>query len=782
RYNRYMVANISTAKYLEGDQGLSEKIVLLLDEASSSPARAHLREDWFHTVVQVGDVVHIPIMESSSNDIIIDNSQGYFIIHPDRLISSTAVAESFFCLRKSVLQQKIKSLGDYSEALVHGNLIHRIVQNALRSNDFSHEGLMEEARRVVQSSLEELLAIDQDENTALNILEKTISYIQSFGETYVGSQPKPNAIVASDIGPNIAVTLGCKNVAITGVLDVEEHLWSPTYGLKGMVDVSIEMAMQPSHKTMTIPLELKTGKSSRFISHRAQTILYTLLMSDRYDVDITAGALYYCRTNSLYMIEATRNDVRGLVMARNRLASAMQNRHTLPAMIKNLHSCQHCAMNDVCLLFHKSIENGDGSSSGLSGWFDMKTNHLNDNAAAMFRHWQRLIDLEEDDIDYIRRDIWRLPAELRELSGRCWNDMVFDQSQSNSSKSVVCFRRDTGFTENISMATSNISVGDPVVISSTAGHINLGMGFVLRLDQDSVQINLTSPLRRTPQRRDDFQADIRQVFVNNGQITKYRIDKDEMASGMALMRRNLVTLFAREEDNGDVKRRRLIVDRIKPSFVPIPPVKMPPTLNPAQQNAVEKVLSAKDYAIILGMPGTGKTTTTAHIIKALVERNKSVLLTAYTHSALDNVLVKVRESGIDVLRLGNPEKLTLPACVGPLRYADVFVLVGDQYQLPPLVRDDIARENGLQKSLFGLLAGAHPEAIAFLEYQYRMNEDIMTLSNTLVYDSKLKCANKSVANRQIELPQYREVLTKIHESGSSCAKQPCWIEQALDPR
>ena len=58
------------------------------------------------------------------------------------------------------------------------------------------------------------------------------------------------------------------------------------------------------------------------------------------------------------------------------------------------------------------------------------------------------------------------------------------------------------------------------------------------------------------------------------------------------------------------------------------------------------------------MPGTGKTTTTAHIIKTLVERGKSVLLTAYTHTALDNVLIKVRNSGIDVLRLGNPEKVS----------------------------------------------------------------------------------------------------------------------------
>ena len=31
-------------------------------------------------------------------------------------------------------------------------------------------------------------------------------------------------------------------------------------------------------------------------------------------------------------------------------------------------------------------------------------------------------------------------------------------------------------------------------------------------------------------------------------------------------------------------------------------------------------------------------------------------------------------------------QVTLPVCLGPLQYADVFVLVGDHYQLPPLVR------------------------------------------------------------------------------------------------
>jgi hypothetical protein len=31
-------------------------------------------------------------------------------------------------------------------------------------------------------------------------------------------------------------------------------------------------------------------------------------------------------------------------------------------------------------------------------------------------------------------------------------------------------------------------------------------------------------------------------------------------------------------------------------------------------------------------------------------------------------------------------QITLPTCLGPLRLADTFVLVGDHFQLPPIVR------------------------------------------------------------------------------------------------
>jgi superfamily I DNA and/or RNA helicase len=97
-------------------------------------------------------------------------------------------------------------------------------------------------------------------------------------------------------------------------------------------------------------------------------------------------------------------------------------------------------------------------------------------------------------------------------------------------------------------------------------------------------------------------------------------------------------------------------------------------------------------------------------------------------------------------------QLTLPVCLGPLRYADRFVLVGDHFQLPPLVRNVEAQKGGLDVSLFKLLTESHPTGLTVLEHQYRMNEDIMLLSNSLVYDGMLKCGNEIVAMRVLQIP------------------------------
>ena len=55
-----------------------------------------------------------------------------------------------------------------------------------------------------------------------------------------------------------------------------------------------------------------------------------------------------------------------------------------------------------------------------------------------------------------------------------------------------------------------------------------------------------------------------------------------------------------------------------------------------------QLLTAKDYALNLGMPGTGKTSNMVHAVKALLMRGASILLTSYTNSAVDNLLIKLK--------------------------------------------------------------------------------------------------------------------------------------------
>ncbi|PSL25772.1 AAA domain-containing protein [Dyadobacter jiangsuensis] len=84
-----------------------------------------------------------------------------------------------------------------------------------------------------------------------------------------------------------------------------------------------------------------------------------------------------------------------------------------------------------------------------------------------------------------------------------------------------------------------------------------------------------------------------------------------------------------------------------------------PKLNPSQQRAVQNILSAQELAIVHGPPGTGKTTTLVQAIKALVKKdNRPVLVVAPSNTAVDLLSEKLSEEGLNVLRVGNPVRVS----------------------------------------------------------------------------------------------------------------------------
>eukprot|EP00727_Mastigamoeba_balamuthi_P006108 m51a1_g2116 putative dna replication helicase dna2 (856) ;mRNA; f:1657496-1662110 len=257
-------------------------------------------------------------------------------------------------------------------------------------------------------------------------------------------------------------------------------------------------------------------------------------------------------------------------------------------------------------------------------------------------------------------------------------------------------------------------------------------------------------------------------------------------------------------------------------------------LNDDQKTVITRVLESQDYTLVLGMPGTGKSTTISLLIQALVLNKKSVLVCSHTHNAVDSVLRKLMTLGVDFVRLarpdqvdpslapytieGNPGILTVaalekllesrkvigatclssknpvlqkmhfdycivdeasqipqPICFGSLLLADRFVLVGDHQQLPPLVRSDDAKRLGMDVSLFRALSDAHPAAVVELQLQYRMCGDIMLLANELVYSHRLRC-DQRVSGQELAMSPEPHSAPLLRALGCP------WLLEALDKR
>ena len=314
-------------------------------------------------------------------------------------------------------------------------------------------------------------------------------------------------------------------------------------------------------------------------------------------------------------------------------------------------------------------------SSPIADIFELKTAHLTPTHTAFFRKWERLVGLEEHDLVRFRKELWTMRATERERYGRAFADMVLDatfrpaDSLSRQGKDGKIHSYTYRFVKRElasgahdgSLLNGQMNTGDAVTISVEPALLAFARGFILELTPEHVIVGVDHAL--------DL-ASIRtrlQAAAASAQVL-FRIDRDELGGGMARIRDNLAQLFYAD---GAARLRSLAVDLAPPrfgdllGFVPDAAKGVIASLNANQQEAVRRVLLAEDYALILGMPGTGKTTVIAALIRCLVLLGKTVLLTSYTHSAVDNILLKLKD-GVDfrILRLGNVDKVSgAPALV-----------------------------------------------------------------------------------------------------------------------
>jgi superfamily I DNA and/or RNA helicase len=256
-----------------------------------------------------------------------------------------------------------------------------------------------------------------------------------------------------------------------------------------------------------------------------------------------------------------------------------------------------------------------------------------------FERLQRLIDLErEAEKAENLRELRKFPVAQREALGKTVTGLTMDAIEGGMGglPMIVLSRPPKG--EELSPFHA-LNAGDNVLLSMPPGTEPRSVeGTLYKVEEYRVVVALNSPgPSREP--RGSCQIDLL------GSDATYQRMRKALVTASESRRSRLSTL--REIFLGEKAPERSRAPKT---------VFFNPDLNEYQRDAVKSALAADDVALVHGPPGTGKTTVLVEIIRQHVSRGERVLATAPSNIAVDNILEKLLDTGLRVVRLGHPAR------------------------------------------------------------------------------------------------------------------------------
>ena len=189
-----------------------------------------------------------------------------------------------------------------------------------------------------------------------------------------------------------------------------------------------------------------------------------------------------------------------------------------------------------------------------------------------------------------------------------------------------------------------------------------------------------------------------------------------------------------------------------------------PWLNSTQEAAVNRVLRAKDVAIVHGPPGTGKTTTLVEAIYETLRRENQVLVCAQSNMAVDWISERLVDRGVEVLRLGNPARVNDKML--SFTYERRFESHPDYPQLWAIrkaIRELQAQRKRSNQSFHDKLDRLKSRAT---ELEMRINNELMGTARVIA------CTLAGSANRLLDGMKFA---TLFIDEAAQALEAACWI-------
>lgn len=695
-----------------------------------------------------------------SKDSVLTNKD-LLILDPHYLIPVTAVIDAISCPRINY----VKYMG--TESILEPSMVRRIVEGNMLHDVFSQ-------RLALQNPIPD--AIDNTiKRSELELLTK--DYLAKDARTYL----KRTASMMNMIMLKGKSEQDCEN-------------W--VYGLHGKFDGLIPNS--------NLILELKSSKipdTTPWPSHNIQMNMYLKMIESK---EKHSGQVFYINEGQMAMKPPVLYDERFFVAARNFTYLVYTNRYVPPVLRgTKAKACNRCFVREECAELCAGLNTQRDCDICPQDSFCSKQSWMSSHQ----QYFLTLTDALTDEQNLRTREQYYLSRagslDDQQIDAMYTRGLLIKTgkkiSETHSSGKIV-----TTFTQESSMPRFRKGeFARAYTRSSPHNYVTIYDGIiVLKLIKDTITVESANPLEAgvyiTPS--------VIAVSEVRGRGAIYRIIKSQEP-----LHTFLPLSFTMPEQC------------VLPEFSKITDFHVAPltTYNESQKEAILGALSTPDLYLIQGPAGTGKTSIIIELISQIRRSGKSVLASAYTNMAVDNIALKLAEVGETFIRIGNPYStderlhdyiptnqpdlyrqvlenaesrivLATTTTIGKSDYRNVNfdyvildeaaqmrepdslhalllgtkgILVGDHKQLPAIVSSPAAKEKGLEISLFERLCDilANSSRFTLLRYQYRMNAQILEFPNHKYYEGKLQSATDSIALQLLPAQNYHFLQQNAYE-------------------
>jgi len=570
------------------------------------------------------------------------------ILEPDTILNITDLNDADYCARQYLLNRLVSS--PQSAAMIRGNLVHSSFKELLKEHDRGElmtgyaangkETPQATLRRHFEQALERstidlaLINTSTEEMRTESIphLESLASWFQNQSATL---WDMPATATFEDNQTDLAEKHSSKNM-----VRAETFLLAPEIGLRGRLDL---LWRQTGRQRL---LELKTGKATGELpkpSHRWQVQGYHALLTVRRDPHMkkALALLLYSGTPG----EAQTCDIRFTVTQMQRVIEkrnilVLSHKTGIPPAPPGASRCTKCSMLAQCEQISSmldwqapepelpEIDDAETQMVAPSGSVRISQGGRNEfrpyitssQDRELFAKYYNLLQLEGLEGEKQQALLWQIHVKERVEQGTAISDLrplanPVPTGQGEWQQTFACTN------------TSELRVGDEILLSDgnpITGEVVTGS----ILGISSEEVTVWSP----------------ELITHPTLIDRYDINSVHVRTLQNLLR----WLQA------DSHLRSLVSGTIRPQFDTTKNVPPRTDFNAEQNLAVERAMQMRDYLLIHGPPGTGKTSVIAEIVKRYCQQGQRVMLAAFTNQAVDNMLKRLDAEGLhEFMRLGS---------------------------------------------------------------------------------------------------------------------------------